>query len=151
MKVKSLSRVRLLATPWTAAHQAPPSMGFSRQEYWSGVPLSSPTVNYTCLYKAVPEEEGLTHLANLKFESIHWWNHPQKAGLCSGEPTVFWRKEKKNKGWHFNLRINWGFFLQLNVCLRGKSSNFLVFVLANKRKTRWVAIRLLVCKWSVKA
>ena len=35
MKVKSLSRVRLLATPWTAAHQAPPSMGFSRQEYWS--------------------------------------------------------------------------------------------------------------------
>ena len=37
VKVKSLSRVRLLATPWTAAHQAPPSMGLSRQEYWSGV------------------------------------------------------------------------------------------------------------------
>ena len=36
------SRVRLLATPWTAAHQAPPSMGFSRQECWSGVPLPSP-------------------------------------------------------------------------------------------------------------
>ena len=36
--MKLLSRVRLLATPWTAAHQAPPSMGFSRQEYWSGVP-----------------------------------------------------------------------------------------------------------------
>ena len=42
MKVKSLSRVRLLVTPWTAAYQAPPSMGFSRQEYWSGVPLPSP-------------------------------------------------------------------------------------------------------------
>ena len=42
VKVKSLSRVRLLATPWTAAHQAPPSMGFSRQEYWRGVPLPSP-------------------------------------------------------------------------------------------------------------
>ena len=42
VKVKSLSRVRLLVTPWTAAHQAPPSMGFSRQEYWSGVPLPSP-------------------------------------------------------------------------------------------------------------
>ena len=41
-KVKSLSRVRLLATPWTSAYQAPPSMGFSRQEYWSGVPLPSP-------------------------------------------------------------------------------------------------------------
>ena len=39
VKVKSLSRVRLLATPWTAAHPAPPSMGFSRQEYWSGLPL----------------------------------------------------------------------------------------------------------------
>ena len=39
--MKSLSRVRLLATPWTAAHQAPPSMGFSRQVYWSGVPLPS--------------------------------------------------------------------------------------------------------------
>ena len=43
VKMKSLSCVRLLATPWTAAHQAPPSMGFSRQEYWSGVPLPSPT------------------------------------------------------------------------------------------------------------
>ena len=42
VKVKSLIRVWLLATPWTAAHQAPPSMGFSRQEYWSGVPLPSP-------------------------------------------------------------------------------------------------------------
>ena len=39
---KSLSRVRLCATPETASHQAPPSMGFSRQEYWSGVPLTSP-------------------------------------------------------------------------------------------------------------
>ena len=39
VKVKPLSRVRLLATPWTAAYQAPPSMGSSRQEYWSGVPL----------------------------------------------------------------------------------------------------------------
>ena len=42
VKVKSLSRVRLLATPWTAAYQAPPSMGFSRQEYWSGSQCPSP-------------------------------------------------------------------------------------------------------------
>ena len=46
VKVKSLSHVRLLATPWTAAYQVPPSMGFSRQEYWSGVPLPS---CYYCL------------------------------------------------------------------------------------------------------
>ena len=40
--MKSLSRVRLFVIPWTIAHQAPPSMGFSRQEYWSGLPLPSP-------------------------------------------------------------------------------------------------------------
>ena len=40
--MKSLSHVRLFATPWTIAHQAPPSMGFSRQEYWSGLPFPSP-------------------------------------------------------------------------------------------------------------
>ena len=45
VKVKALSRVWLLATPWTAACQAPPSMGFSRQEYWSGVPLPSPIMS----------------------------------------------------------------------------------------------------------
>ena len=47
MKVKSFSRVQPSATPWTAAFQAPPSMGFSRQEYWSGVPLPSPNI---CVY-----------------------------------------------------------------------------------------------------
>ena len=52
VKVKSLSRVRLLATSWTAANQAPPSMGFYRQEYWNGVPLPSPiyTYIYVCIY-----------------------------------------------------------------------------------------------------
>ena len=48
--VKSLSRVRPLATPWTAAHQAPLSMGFSRQEYWSRVSLPSPKKINTVLY-----------------------------------------------------------------------------------------------------
>ena len=41
-EVKSLSRVGLFGTPWTIAHQAPPSMEFSRQEYWSGLPFPSP-------------------------------------------------------------------------------------------------------------
>ena len=60
VKVKSLSPVRPSATPWTAAFQTPPSMGFSRQEYWSGVPLPSPrwmldlcktfTCAFECLY-----------------------------------------------------------------------------------------------------
>ena len=50
VKVKSFSCVRLLATPWTAAYQSPPSMGFSRQEYWSGVPLPS-LLNWVGEYK----------------------------------------------------------------------------------------------------
>ena len=50
--MKMLSRVRLLATLWTAAYQAPPSMGFSRQEYWSGVPLPSPMTNLDSILKS---------------------------------------------------------------------------------------------------
>ena len=60
MKVKSLSCVRLFATPWTVAHQAPPSMEFSRQEYWSGLPFPSPQVrdgvcNKTLEFKFCPD------------------------------------------------------------------------------------------------
>ena len=54
----SLSRVQLLATPWTAAHQAPPSMGFSRQEYWSGVPLPSPSRNLTSSHMVMPSSSS---------------------------------------------------------------------------------------------
>ena len=59
VKVKLLSRVRLLATPWTAAYQAPPSVGFSRQEYWSGVPLPSPQLG--------KGEHGEGYLLNIIF------------------------------------------------------------------------------------
>ena len=54
VKVKSLSRVWHLATPWAAAYQAPPSMGFSRQEYWSGVPLPSPSSGTALQLKIMP-------------------------------------------------------------------------------------------------
>ena len=46
VKVKLLSWVQLFVTPWTVAHQSPQSMEFSRQEYWSGVPLPSPGTGY---------------------------------------------------------------------------------------------------------
>jgi len=62
LKVKSLSSVQLFATPWTAAHQAPPSMGFSRQEYWSGMPLPSPVLSL------VPV--NLTFLGNIVFADV---------------------------------------------------------------------------------
>ena len=54
VKVKSLSCIWLLATPWTAAHQAPPSMGFSRQEHWSGVPWPSPCHCIQFVFVSVP-------------------------------------------------------------------------------------------------
>ena len=63
MKVKLLSHVSLVATPWTAAHQAPPSMGFSRQEYWSGVPLPSPMDNV---------EEMVKFLEKYNFPKLNW-------------------------------------------------------------------------------
>ena len=50
VKVKVLNRVRLFATPWTAAYQAPPSVGFSRQEYWNGVPWPSPVETLIIVY-----------------------------------------------------------------------------------------------------
>ena len=68
VKVKLLSRVRLLATPWTAAYQAPPSMGFSMQEYWSGVPLPSPNFTFWCV---LLEKDLATH------SSILAWKIPQ--------------------------------------------------------------------------
>ena len=62
VKVKLLSRVQHLATPWTTAYQAPPSMGFSRQEYWSGVPSPSP------MYSA--------YKLNKQGDNIQFWHTP---------------------------------------------------------------------------
>ena len=63
IKVKSLSRVWLLATPWTVAYQAPPSMGFPRQEYWSGVPLPSP------IYTAILSKSIFLFLLDFNIET----------------------------------------------------------------------------------
>ena len=68
VKVKSLSHVRLLATPWTAAYQAPLPRGFSRQEDWSGVPLPSPCLSTRSL--EIPPQSGwVTHTVNAQ----GWW------------------------------------------------------------------------------
>ena len=84
MKVKSevmsFSRVRLLATPWTAAYQAPPSTGFSRQEYWSGMPVPSPK-NKLGLTKCTDRgDPGLT-----------------EASLWGGPPVTYHPQATKNK------------------------------------------------------
>ena len=72
VKVKSLSHVQLCATPWTAAYQAPPSMGFSRQEYWSGVPLPSlkqKLAMYNYLQNIKTIKNGLEVVALMKYDS----------------------------------------------------------------------------------
>ena len=67
--MKSLSRIRLLVTPWTAAHQAPPSRGFSRQEYWSGVPL--PSLNQGKL-EVVKQEMARVNINILGISELKW-------------------------------------------------------------------------------
>ena len=67
VKVKSLRHVQLLVTPWTAAYQAPPSMGVSRQEYWSGVPLPSPLLHYNSPKSLLTPTRALGELVGL------WW------------------------------------------------------------------------------
>ena len=69
--MKWLSRVQLFATPWTAAYQAPPSMGFSRQEYWSGVPLPSTHTALTLSkFKSLIFLHGTRHVSS-PFHSLH--------------------------------------------------------------------------------
>ena len=70
MKVKLLSRVRLFATPWTAAYQAPPSMGLSRQEYWSGVPSPSPMLMDTYRNKFSEVRKFVFALVFVKWELV---------------------------------------------------------------------------------
>ena len=79
MKVKSLSRIRLLATPWTAAYQAPLSMGFSRQEYWSGVPLPSLSIISSLQYF------NQFHMSHLSVPAAHI-NPCFTKQPCEGEP-----------------------------------------------------------------
>ena len=77
VKVKSLSRVWLLATPWTAAYQAPLSMGFSRQEYWSGVPLPS-----NQLIGSYYQQHFFNELTTLDFFCITSCNWSFKPPFC---------------------------------------------------------------------
>ena len=78
VKGKSLSHVRLLATPWTTAYQAPPSMGFSRQEYWSGVPMPSLEL-IPILHKLFPKK-GRRKLLLIHFVKVilSWYENQTK-------------------------------------------------------------------------
>ena len=85
VKMKSFSRVGLIATPWSAAYQAPPSMGFSRQEYWSGVPVPSPIYHSskTQMFGTVLCWEGWPQISLLRMQNNRnpWkgiWPHQTK-------------------------------------------------------------------------
>ena len=84
VKVKSLSRVRLPATPWTAAHQAPPSMGFSRQECWSGVPLLLCRIPYSL---AIREASAMRSLRTTA-KSRSCWQQLEKARKQKRRPST---------------------------------------------------------------
>ena len=71
VRVKSLSHVQLLATPWTAAHQTPPSMGFSRWEHWSGLPLPSPW-EFLVKVKTMIQPTGLSNFLPFSSAYRHW-------------------------------------------------------------------------------
>ena len=74
VKMKSLGHVRPSATPWTAAHQAPPSMGVSRQEYWSEVPLPSPYLKNT---KTLIQAIWTPMLTEASFTTAKIWKQPK--------------------------------------------------------------------------
>ena len=102
VKVNSLSCVRLLATPWTAAYQAPLSMGFSRQKYWSGVPLLSPFcfIDYAKAYDCVAhsklwkilKELGIPDHLTYLLRNLH---ADQKTIVRTGCETTDWFKTGK--------------------------------------------------------
>ena len=83
VKVKSFSSFRVLVTSWTAAYQAPPSMGFSRQEYWSGVPLPSPVR---------PKRAQNSQVEPEMWRSLDW-NDTQWVRY-KAEPSSMWRRLK---------------------------------------------------------
>ena len=76
MKVKSLSRVQLFATPWTVAYQSPQSMEFSRQEYWSGLPFPSPgDLPHPGIETESPTLQGILY-------QLSYQGSPQKINKC---------------------------------------------------------------------
>ena len=93
VKVKSLSRVRLFAAPWTVAHQAPPSMGFSRQEYWSGLPFPSPGES--------SQSRDQTRVSRIAGRRFNLWATREAQKRGSGK----W-KETENKASEFHWNVD---------------------------------------------
>ena len=115
MKVKSLSHVRLLATPWTAAYQAPLSMGFSRQESWSGVHCLLPQLLQSCPILCSPVDcsppSSSVH-GILLARILEWIVMPSSWGFsqprnrtCVSYMYVFYNYDSALKGSHMRLLV----------------------------------------------
>ena len=104
VKVKSFSHVWLLATPWTAAHQAPPAMGFSRQEDWSGVPLPSPHEGLLTPNSALSGLPlCLSSLTSATFHNTQFpYSLPHSSGLEAG--AMSWLNQLKCTALHCDGR-----------------------------------------------
>ena len=119
VKVKTLSCVRLLVTPWTAAYQAPPSMGFSKQEYWSGLPLPS---------LAIALDPGLilcevhlpsfysSYLHSLFELSILAWKTTEREKVCASKDIIIRMKRPPKER---------GKYLQITYLIRDKCLEYI--------------------------
>ena len=123
VKVKSLSRIRLLATPWTAAYQAPPSMGFSRQEYWSGVPLRH---SMMALHDMMTAEESS---ASSLFSSVLRTLGPLSTFSCSSLPQITFQTSRLSSP---------------------KASQDLSFFPSKQTSEPKVSPRILICFWKLR-
>ena len=120
VKVKSLSCVRLLATPWTSAYQAPPTVGFSRQEYWSEVPLPSPWLGAAQFQSRPPIPTwpsslcvSVTHLFLLLFPPLPFHFLLLFSGL------IFWFRTCPNPEWpHLKILTSAKTLFQISYILR---------------------------------
>ena len=107
-KVKLLSRVRLFATPWTVPYQAPPSMAFSRQEHWSGLPFSSPVPTMLLL---------LSHFSRVRLFTTPWTAAYQAPPSMAFSRQEYWSGlplPTPYKGLH---KINILYWLKSNNCV----------------------------------
>ena len=96
--MKSLSCVRFLVTPWTAAYQTPQSMGFSRQEYWSGLPLPSPTLGHRVLpsLQSASRHTLIENFSDFENRSANWVSLKLCGLSTATELLSSWTKTEKN-------------------------------------------------------
>jgi len=124
VKVKSLSRVQPSATPWTAAFQAPPSMGFSRQEYWSGVPLPSPW-----------------EIINTYYWSPYWkiTYVASEAWLPQRKAQTEFKMQKTKGGWLIRFLV---YLRKINIFIHIAFQSVLSYVVSNPCRNVGLIVRL---------